>query len=123
MNISIREEASILYNTTMLEIKQTKKQFKEIVKTINADANLRNSFTSLMNLHLQCLIEMWRNNKNANIEYYFMLKKHHSHINGHIEDPSLKKMWDDYIKSCCFFRCSLLKLNDLCSTLQSSDDK
>ena len=45
------------------------------------------------------------------------MKKHHSHINGKIENEILKNMWDDYIKSTCEFRTQLLKLNYLCNQL------
>jgi hypothetical protein len=56
-------------------------------------------------------------NDDANIQYYFKMKEHHSYINGKIEYEKLKTMWDDYIKSCCEFRTDLLRLNELLQKL------
>lgn len=53
----------------------------------------------------------------ANIEYYFKMKDHHSHINGKIENENLKKLWDEYLSSGLEFRCELLQLNELCNKL------
>ena len=116
---SIRQEASELYNKTMVDIKQTKSKFCKIIKTINKDAELRSLFTPEMNTHLMHLIEMWRNNNNANIEYYFTLKEHNSYINNQIQNTMFKNIWDDYILMCCSLSCKLLRLNDLCSKLQA----
>jgi len=82
---------------------------------------LRKLFTPEMNTHLKYLIEMWRNNNDANIEHYFALKEHHSYINGKIQNMTFNLMWDDYISSCCKVRCKLLKLNDLCTKLNKSE--
>ena len=79
---SIRQDAREIYNETMFDIKQTKNKFCKIIKTINEDMELRKLFTPEMNTHLKYLIEMWRNNNDANIEHYFTLKEHHSYING-----------------------------------------
>ena len=73
-----------------------------------------------MNTHLKHLIEMWRNNNDANIEYYFTLKEHHSHINNKIQHITFKTMWDEYILLCCSVRCKLLRLKDLVIKLQPS---
>ena len=70
-----------------------------------------------MKTHLIHLIQLWKNNDDANIEYYFKMKEHHSHINGKIENETLKEMWEDYIKSGLKFRVDLMKLNDLCNKL------
>jgi len=101
----------------MSDIKQTKSKFCEIIKTINKDGELRSLFTPEMNIHLKHLIEMWKNNGDANIEYYFRLKEHHLHINNQIQHITFKNMWDDYICMCMSFRCNLLKLNELCTKL------
>lgn len=114
----IRQEASELYNETMIDIKQTKSVFCRIIKTINNDVELQKLFTPEMNTHLKILIQMWNNNNDANIEYYFRLKEHHEYINGKIQHPMVKDIWDDYILRCCDFRCKLLQLNDLCKKLQ-----
>ena len=115
---TIRQQASELYNETMLDIRQAKSKFSKIITTINKDVDIRSLFTPEMNSHLKHLIEMWRNNKNANTEYYFKLKEHHLHINNKIQNIPFKHMWTDYISSCCAFRCKLLALNDLCTKLQ-----
>jgi len=118
---TIRQEASELYNETMYDIKQTKSKFCKIIKTINKDVELKRLLTPEMNTHLTSLIEMWRNNNDANIEYYFTLKEHHSHINNKIQNITFKNMWDEYISMCCSFRCKLLRLNYLCNKLQASE--
>jgi hypothetical protein len=118
---TIRQEANELYNETMLDIKQTKSKFCKIIKTINKDVELKRLFTPEMNTHLKHLIEMWRNNNDANIEYYFTLKEHHSHINNKIQNITFKNMWDEYISMCCSFRSKLLRLNDLVTKLQASE--
>ena len=114
---NIRQEASQLYNKTMSDIKISKSKFCKIIKNINQNAEFKSQLTPEMNEHLKNLIELWNNNKDANIEYYFTMKKHHSYINGKIENEMLKNMWDDYIKSTCEFRTQLLKLNYLCNQL------
>jgi hypothetical protein len=116
---SIRQEANELYNKTIFDIKETKYKFCKIIKTINKDVEIRRLFTPEMNTHLIHLIEMWANNNEANIEYYFRLKEHHSHINNKIQNITFKNMWDDYISRCSNFRCKLLQLNDLCMKLQA----
>jgi len=118
---NIKQKASKLYIETMFDIKQTKSKFCKIIKTINKDKELKSLFTAEMNSHLTNLIQMWRNNKDANIEYYFTMKEHHSHINNKIQNITFKNMWDDYITSCSSFRCKLLQLNDLCNKLQESE--
>jgi hypothetical protein len=70
-----------------------------------------------MKTHFGYLIQLWNENDDANIEYYFKMKDHHSHINGKIKNENLKNMWDDYLKSGMEFRFSLLKLNELCNKL------
>ena len=35
--------------------------------------------------HLKYLIQLLKNNDDANIEYYLKMKQHHSYINGKIE--------------------------------------
>ena len=115
-----REKAIKLHSEIVLDIKQTKSKFCKIIKTINKDVELRSLFTPEMSIHLTHLIELWKNNRDANMECYFTtFKEHHSHINGNkIHNVNLKNMWDDYISSCSDFRCKMLMLNNLCSELK-----
>ena len=113
----IRKDASELYNKSMDAIKNTKSKFKKIIKFINQNQEINNQLTSEMKTNLKHLIQLWDNNDDANIEYYFKMKEHHSYINGQIENETLKTMWEDYIKSCLQFRCDLMELNDLCNKL------
>lgn len=112
-----RKEASKLYNKNMSAIKDTKSKFGKIIKFINENQEINNQLTPEMKTHFKYLINLWKNNEDANIEYYFKMKEHHSHINGKIENKSLKQMWNDYLKSGLEFRCELLKLNELCNKL------
>ena len=113
----IRNDASELYNKSMVAIKNTKSKFKKIIKFINKNREIYNQLTSEMKTNLKYLIQLWKNNGDANIEYYLKMKAHHSYINGQIENETLKTMWEDYIKSCLEFRCNLMKLNHLCNKL------
>ena len=108
-----RKKASEVYN----KIKDTKSKFIKIIKFINENQEINNQLTSEMKTHLKYLIELWKYNDDANIEYYFKMKDHHFHINGKIENENLKKMWDDYLESGLEFRCTLLQLNELCNKL------
>ena len=117
----IREEISEVYNKSMSKIKDTKSKFKKIINFINENQEINNQLPSEMSIHLVQLINLWRNNNEANIEYYFKMKDHHSHINGRIENEQLKKMWEDYLKSGMELRCTLLELNELSSELIKYD--
>ena len=112
-----RKEASELYKKSMFVIKNTKSKFIKIIKFINQNKEINNQISEEMKTHLGHLIQLWKNNDDANIEYYFKMKEHHSHINGKIENETLKEMWEDYIKSGLEFRIDLMKLNDLCNKL------
>ena len=113
----IREEASELYIKNMSAIKDTKSKFGKIIEFINNNKEINNQLTVEMKTHLKYLINLWKNDDDANIEYYFKMKEHHSHINGKIENKNFKKMWDDYIKKCSELRIGLLKLNELCNKI------
>ena len=113
----IRQDAIKIYNESMLDIKETKSMFCKIIKTINSDMELKSLFTQEMTTHLNHLVEMWRNNDDANIEFYFKLKEHHTYINGKIEHTPFKNIWEQYISQCCRLRCKLIILNDLCLKL------
>ena len=81
------------------------------------EAALSDKFSPEMKTNLNQLVKLWNKNEDANIEYYFTMKEHHSFINGKIENVTLKTMWNDYLKCGLEFRVDLLKLNDLCKQL------
>ena len=108
------EEASELYMKSMSAIKNTKSKFGKIIKFINQNPDIRKQLTPVVTSALKRLIQLWKNNDEANMEYYFSMKEHHSHINGQMEHDTLQTMWDDYIKSCVEFRCNLMAWNHLC---------
>tara|TARA_B100000085_G_scaffold274044_1_gene290223 strand:+ start:583 stop:936 length:354 start_codon:yes stop_codon:yes gene_type:complete len=112
-----RKEASELYNKSMFAIKNTQSKFRKIIKFINQNQEINNQISAEMKTHLRHLIQLWKNNDDANIEYYLKMKEHHSHINGKIENETLKEMWDDYIETALKFRVDLMKLNHLCNEL------
>lgn len=101
----------------MTAIQATKSKFLEIIKHIDNDPEINNQFSPEMRAHLKQLHQLWQNNDDANIEYYFKMKDHHCHINGRIENETLKTRWDDYLVSCSSFRCDLLSLNMLGNNL------
>lgn len=102
--------SSELFTDIKLKIKTTKNKFKEFIKYKNENnIKLNDEITK----HLKILIELWNNNKDANIEYYFIMKEHHSHIYCQIEDVELKKLWEDYIDLGLDLRTKLMFLNDL----------
>jgi hypothetical protein len=109
------EEAPELYNKCMEAIKNTKSKFGKIIKFINENSEINGELSLDVKIHLKKLIKLWKNNVDANIEYYFNMKEHHSYINGKIENDTLKIMWDDYIESGLKFRVDLMKLNHMCS--------
>ena len=63
--------------------------------------------------HLKLLIELWNNDEDADIEYYFNMKNHTTQINGQIKNEALTKLWRNYIETICGARCVLLEFNHL----------
>lgn len=117
-------EKNELYKNIIIAIKDTKTKFEKIIIFIEQNEDINKSLTSKIKFHLNILTELWKNNENENnieildvLEYYFNMKEHHSHINGHIENETLKKMWNEYIECGLKFRCNLMKLNHLCNNL------
>ena len=110
-------EAPELYNKCMEAIKNTKSKFGKIIKFINENSEINSELSPDVKIHLKKLIKLWKNNADANIEYYFNMKEHHSYINGKIENDTLKIMWDDYIESGLKFRVDLMKLNHMCGEI------
>ena len=111
------EDASELYNKCMKDIKNTKSKFGKIIKFINENSEIKDELSPNVKLHLKELIKLWKNNADANIEYYFNMKDHHSYINENIENDTLKIMWDDYIENGLKFRVKLMRLNHMCSEM------
>lgn len=104
------QEVKELYTEVMQQIKITKKKFITFIKYKNEKKiKLNDDIIE----HLKKLIELWKCNQDANIDYYFIMKQHHSHINGKIYDTPLKQLWDDYIEIGANLRTSLLRLNYL----------
>ena len=111
----VKQRAAVLLEESMSDIEITKSKFSKIITTINETSD--NQFTHEMKTHLNTLNRLWDNNEDANIEYYFEMKEHHSYINGKIENDILNEKWMDYIKSCALLRLKLVRLNHLCSEL------
>ena len=110
--MSNNKEFLNVYSDVMLKIKITKNKYIEFIKYKNTyNIKLNAEITE----HLKKLIELWNNNRDANMEYYFNMKKHHSYINCKIEDIVLKQLWDDYIKLGLNLRTQLIVLNNLIS--------
>lgn len=98
-----------LFIDVKFKIKTTKNKFKELINYKNKhNIKLNDEITE----HLKKLIELWNNNKDANIEYYFNMKQHHTYINCQIENIELKQLWEDYIKSGLELRTNLIFLNE-----------
>jgi hypothetical protein len=102
-----------LYKRCMIGIKVSKSRFVNIMYYINENNEIKKELTKKIIDHLNQLYQMWINNEDANIEYYFKMKEHHSHINGKIKNKTLSKMWDDYIRSCLKFRIDLMRFNHI----------
>ena len=115
--INTRKYASSVYKSSMNGIKQSKKKFVNIMKYIHANNDIEKELTSDIKSNLNQLNRLWKNNEDANIEFYFKMKEYHSKINGKFKNETLIIMWDEYIMSCIQLRCQLLKLNQLCKTL------
>lgn len=94
-----------------MSLHETKKKFSKIIKFINKNQKIKNELTSEILINLKFLIKMWNNNNNQNMEYYFKMKDHHSHINGRIKNKILDKMWIEYLKCGLKFRLELMKSN------------
>ncbi len=111
------QKSIALYNQVISDIKKTKSKFYELIKTIDAKAEYNSLLTPETNTDLKHLSQIWDNEENANIAYYFKMKEHHSVINNELmfEKPNieiLSKMWREYIEMYMSFRCDLLELND-----------
>ena len=60
------------------------------------------------------LIKMWRKSKNETLNYYMLMKEHHTYITGEIAfgenvDQILKSLWDEYLTSGMDFRCCYMR--------------
>ena len=97
-----------LFIDVKLKIKTNKNKFKEFINYKNKH-NIK--LNDVITEHLKKLIELW-NNKDANIEYYFNMKQHHTYINCQIENIELNQLWEDYIKLGLELRTSLIFLNE-----------
>ena len=115
-NDNTEKEASNLYNNCIQGISHTKLKFEKIIKFINDNQVINDQLPSDLKTHLNHLKNLWKNNDDANIDYYFKMKDHHSRINGRIDDKILKKMWMDYICIGLEVRIQLMKLNFKLST-------
>ena len=109
-----------IYTEVMLKIKLTKKKFTVFIKYTNENKIKLNDEISE---HLKKLIKLWNSNSDANIDYYFKMKEHHTHINGNIDDIILNQLWIDYINSGLDLRTTLLKLNYLLSLNDNNSKK
>jgi len=115
MDDNTRVLSSKLYSDSMSKIKKTKIKFSNFIKYKNEN---KIELSPKITKHLKILIKLWNNNENANIEYYFNMKEHHSYITGELSEKSneeLNKLWDDYIMSGLQFRPLLLQLNHILS--------
>ena len=92
------------------EIKETKSQFINIINYINTN---KIKLDLSLQINMIELIKLWRNNKNANIDYYFNMKNYHTYITGKFINNELSNMWDQYLLDCLEFRVKLLNLNHL----------
>ena len=96
----------------MAQIKTSKRCLSSVIKYINEHhIKLDNEISK----HLKILIGLWNNDKNADMEYYYNMKVHHSHINGQISDPILTDLWNGYIQSGSLLRVTMLKMTHLMS--------
>lgn len=98
-----------LFANIEIKINITKNNFKAFIKHINEK---KIKLNNEINIHIKKLIELWNNNKNADIEYYFSMKNHHSYINDKIKNITLDELWNKYIYSCLDLRTELLALNE-----------
>ena len=96
-----RNRASKLYYEIMDEIKNTKNKYAKIIKFINKNKKINKSLKPRIRFHLKHLVKLWNNNSEANIEYYFKMRKHHHYINEQIKnnenlyDPNDVELLDD----------------------------
>ena len=95
-------------NDILINIKKTKLKFKKIIKYINNHDDIKNNLTDDQRKHIQSLIDLWRKDSGANIDYYFKMKEHHTHINNTFTNETLKTMWQYYIMDSLSFRTALM---------------
>jgi hypothetical protein len=108
-------EAYELHKKSTNSIKKTKDKFKQIIKYINKN---KNSLTPKIKSNLKCLIQLWKNNSDTNKYYFMNMTEYNQHITGHIEDPLLKTMWDDYIV--CYSVCYTVCYSDCIRELENA---
>jgi hypothetical protein len=115
MTYTWNEEASSLWNQSKEDIKKTKQLFSNVIKFINSNPDINETqLTPDMKKHFKHLIRLWRHNDDANIDYYFNMKEHHSHINGLIANETLTTLWDNYLSSGLDLRNKLSRFNHMC---------
>tara|TARA_E500000178_G_C16479933_1_gene512623 strand:+ start:81 stop:464 length:384 start_codon:yes stop_codon:yes gene_type:complete len=98
-------------------------KFVKFINVLSLDENtdFYNKLPSDVQIRLRTLEEMWKNNDSVEVNHYFDMKEHHTHITGYmINNDNLKNLWWDYIKSGMDLRCKMLELVDLGTNLSQS---
>ncbi len=94
------------HQKVMKQIKECKRYFKKVIKFIN-DNNIKSD--DIVKSNLNILIHLWNNDKNADIDYYFMTREYHSYIN--FDNEQLNILWDNYKRKTMSLRLNLTTLN------------
>jgi len=103
-------------------IYKMKKARKLLIEFINYKNKNRIAFTHKaqdeMNTHLKKLIQIWRRDSKLTVDDFFVMKRHHRHLNTRINHPQLKAMWEAYICSTLSLRTKLLYLNSIMADME-----
>lgn len=89
----------------MIEIKETRNKFKNIIIYINENHIYLNE---IIKECLKELIDLWKNSKGKGIEYFSAMKNYHSYINNRFSNVILNNMWLEYIQSCSLLRAKMI---------------
>jgi len=91
------------HQKVMKQIKECKRYFKKVIKFIN-DNNIKSDD------NLNKLIHLWNNDKDADIDYYFMTREFHTYIN--FDNEQLNILWENYKEKTMSLRLNLTTLNN-----------
>ena len=107
---SEKRSLSKLYKDIMTDVETVKRKFQIFYSykqrygvTIRNRCNTESAIEELNNL--------WKNNEDANIEYYFAMKELHTRINAQIKSKMLNALWESYIKAGGVLRAKLVAFN------------
>lgn len=90
-------------------LEEPRRHFIKVSKYYNETG--KNKLNAVQKQNFKLLHKYWKNVKNTDVNKMelFKLKEYHSYINLSDFDEDSDNIWKDYILSCSYARCNILK--------------